>query len=428
MHGVTLEECFCGRKPSKEHLKVFGGLAYAHVPTKLRSKPNPKAKTCIFVGYSEEQKGYRCYKPLTRKVVVSRDVIFDELGSWCNPKPNAEVNVENENEEENEFGSGRISSENVKAVGQQSPTSMTCNGPSEGSSSKTKLNEWSGKNVEKEKYDKKGKQKMPEYEMLDEESKNVEDAYSDVSMDEELGILALKTPGVKKAMKEAIQKLRRSTREKKSVERFGYDTYMAMHYAYMSKVVKLPDPTSFEEAKDEKKWVIAMQEEMDALAENKTWDLVKLPREKNVVGCKWVYKTKHDSDGNVSRHKARLVAKGYAQMQGVDYDETYAPVAKMATIRTLLAIGAAKGWFLHHMDVKNAFLHGNLEEEVYMCQPPGFENKKHPEFVCKLKKALYGLKQAPRAWHQTIAEFLINIGFKVSKADTSLYGRGLMVT
>jgi hypothetical protein len=118
-----------------------------------------------------------------------------------------------------------------------------------------------------------------------------------------------------------------------------------------------------------------------------------------------------------------LVAKGYAQMQGVDYDETYAPVAKMATIRTLLAIGAAKGWFLHHMDVKNAFLHGNLEEEVYMCQPPGFENKKHPEFVCKLKKALYGLKQAPRAWYQKIAKLFTNIGFKVSKADTSLYAK-----
>ena len=234
---------------------MFGCLAYVHIPVELRSKLDPKAEKCIFVGYLEEQKGYRCYKPLTRKVVVSRDVIFDELGSWCNPKPNAEVNVENENEEENELGSGRISSENVKAVGQQSPKSMTCNGPSEGSSSKTKLNEWSGKNVEKEKYDKKGKQKMPEYEMLDEESKNVEDADSDVSMDEELGVLALKTPGVKKAMKEAIQKLRRSTREKKSVERFGYDTYMAMHYADMSKMVKLPYPTSFEEAKDEKKWM-----------------------------------------------------------------------------------------------------------------------------------------------------------------------------
>ena len=122
------------------------------------------------------------------------------------------------------------------------------------------------------------------------------------------------------------------------------------------------------------------QEEIDALGENRTWDLVKLPKGKNVVGCKWVYKTKHDSNENVSRHKARLVAKGYAQMQGIDYDETFAPVAKMATLRTLLAV-TAKDWSLHHMDVKNVFLHGNLEEEVYTCLPPGFEDRKHPEYV-----------------------------------------------
>ena len=107
---------------------------------------------------------------------------------------------------------------------------------------------------------------------------------------------------MEKAMKDVNQKLRRSDREKKTVERFDYDTYMAMHYAYMSKVVQIPDPNNFEEAKAEKKWVDAMQEEIDALAENRTWDLVKLPKGNNVVGCKWVYKAKHDSNGNVSRH------------------------------------------------------------------------------------------------------------------------------
>ena len=156
-------------------------------------------------------------------------------------------------------------------------------------------------------------------------------------------------------MKDSNKKLRRSDRQKNIVQIYGYDTYMAMHYAYMSKVVQIPDPNSFEEEKGEKKWVNEMQEEIDALVENKTWDLVKLPKEKNVVGCKWVYKTKHDSNGNVSRHKARLVAKGYAQMQGIDYDETFASVAKMATLRTLLAISATKDWFLHHMDVKMFF-------------------------------------------------------------------------
>ena len=157
------------------------------------------------------------------------------------------------------------------------------------------------------------------------------------------------------------------------------------------------------------------------MAENRTWDLVKLPKGKNVVGCKWIYKINDDSNGNVSRHKSRHVAKGYAQMQGIDYDETFAPVAKMATLRTVLVVSAAKRWVLHHMDVKNAFLHGSLEEEVYMCQPPGFEDKKHPEYVCKLKKALYGLKQAPRAWHKELSESLKKFAFKMSKDDPSLY-------
>ena len=146
----------------------------------------------------------------------------------------------------------------------------------------------------------------------------------------------------------------------------------------------------------------------------------KVTKKKNVVGCKWVYKTKHDSNGNVSRHKERLVAKGYAQMQGIDYDETFASVAKTTTLRTLLAVSAARRWVLHHMDVKNVFLHGNLEEEVYMCQPLGFEDKKHPEYVCKLKKALYELKQESRAWPKKLPESVKKFAFKMSKVDPSL--------
>ena len=199
--------------------------------------------------------------------------------------------------------------------------------------------------------------------MFDKGSRHMEDLDSDASLDEELESQFFKILGIERAMKDANQKLRRSNRERKYVEIYGYNTYMAMHYAYMSKAVQIPDPNSFEEEKGEKKWVNEMQEEIDALVENKTWDLVKLPKEKNVVGWKWVYKTKHDSNGNVNRHKVRLVAKGYAQMQGIDSDETFALVAKMATLRTLLAVTAAKRWFLHHMVVKNVFLHGNLEYE-----------------------------------------------------------------
>ena len=138
-----------------------------------------------------------------------------------------------------------------------------------------------------------------------------------------------------------------------------------------------------------------MDEEMAALYGNETWDLVPLTKDKNTIGCKWVYKVKQNSDGSISRYKARLVAKGYAQTHGIDYEETFGPVAKMAKVRSVIAMAAAKGWFLHQMDVKNAFLHGDLQEEVYMDQPPGYEHVGHPEYVCKLRKSLYGLKQVP---------------------------------
>ena len=166
-----------------------------------------------------------------------------------------------------------------------------------------------------------------------------------------------------------------------------------------------------------------MDEEMDALEANATWELVPLPKEKNAIGCKWVYKVKHNANGSVNRYKARLVVKGYAQTYGIDYEETFSPVARMATVRAVIAMAASKGWSLHQMDVKNAFLHGDLQEEVYMEQPPGYVHAVHPEFVCRLKKALYGLKQAPRAWSDKIGQYLVTIGFQISKADFSLYVR-----
>ena len=154
---------------------------------------------------------------------------------------------------------------------------------------------------------------------------------------------------------------------------------------------------------------------------NDTWELVPLPEGKKSIGCKWVYKVKHNANGSISRYKARLVAKGYAQINGIDYEDTFSPIAKMATVRAIIAVAASKGWVLHQMDVKNAFLHGDLQEEVYMDQPLGYEDSGHPEHVCRLKKALYGLKKAPRAWHERIAQYLVTIGFHMADADHSLY-------
>jgi histone deacetylase 1/2 len=159
-----------------------------------------------------------------------------------------------------------------------------------------------------------------------------------------------------------------------------------------------------------------MQDEYDALIRNHTWRLVPYKKGSNLIDCKWVFKIKRRSDG-----KGRLVAKGYKQRYGLDYEDTFCPVVKIATIRLVLSIAVSRGWPMRQLDVQNAFLHGVLEEEVYMRQPPGFESSSHPGFVCKLDKAIYGLKQAPRAWYSRLSSKLIDLGFKASKSDMSLF-------
>lgn len=164
-----------------------------------------------------------------------------------------------------------------------------------------------------------------------------------------------------------------------------------------------------------------MDLEYSTLLNNRTWHLVPPSKEKNVIDCKWVYKIKRKSDGTLDRYKSRLVAKRFKQRYDIDYEDTFSPVVKPATIRTILSIVVSRGWSLRQLDVQNAFLHGLLEEEVYMRQPRGYEDKSKPNHICKLDKALYGLKQAPRAWHARLSSKLCDLGFKASKADISLF-------
>jgi histone deacetylase 1/2 len=181
------------------------------------------------------------------------------------------------------------------------------------------------------------------------------------------------------------------------------------------------EPRNISEALDDNKWNHAMQEEYDALIKNKTWHLVPPSFGKNLIDCKWVYHIKKNVHGTIQRYKARLVAKGFKQRYCIDYEDTFSPVVKAATIRLVLALLVSRGWSLRQLDVKNAFLHGNLEEEVYMKQPPGFEHPHLPHHICKLDKALYDLKQAPRAWFSKLSSKLLSLGFIASKAGISLF-------
>ena len=168
-------------------------------------------------------------------------------------------------------------------------------------------------------------------------------------------------------------------------------------------------------------WVNAIHEELENFDRNQVWTLVELPPQCNPIGTKWVFKNKQNADGVVVRNKARLVAQGFCQKEGIDFEETFAPVARLESIRILLAFAASKGFKLFQMDVKSAFLNGFIEEEVYVRQPPDFENPKFPNRVFKLQKALYGLKQAPRAWYDRLKKFLVGKGFKMGSVDKTLF-------
>lgn len=181
----------------------------------------------------------------------------------------------------------------------------------------------------------------------------------------------------------------------------------------------ITEPSNIQDAVSQPLCAAAMDSEIQALHKNHTWDLVPLPLGKKAIGCKWVFRVKLKFDGRLDKCKARLVAKGYNQRIGMDYEETFSLVIKMGTVRILLSLAASNHWSLHQLDVNNAFLHGNLKDEVYMLMPDGIPNPHN--LVCLLRKSLYGLKQASGEWHAKLVEELIHLDFVQSKNDYSLF-------
>ncbi|GKA06332.1 retrovirus-related pol polyprotein from transposon TNT 1-94 [Tanacetum coccineum] len=184
------------------------------------------------------------------------------------------------------------------------------------------------------------------------------------------------------------------------------------------------EPKNINEVLKDESWVIAMQEELNQFVSNYVWELVPNPMDETIIGTKWVFRNKLNENGVVSRNKARLVAQGYNQQEGIDYDETYAPVARLESIRILLAYAYALDVKLFQMDVKSAFFNGFINEEVYVAQPPGFIDFAKPNHVYRLKKALYGTKQAPKAWYDRLKTFLIKhdytMGMSIEDEEVSL--------
>ncbi|KAK8669506.1 hypothetical protein V6N13_106934 [Hibiscus sabdariffa] len=216
------------------------------------------------------------------------------------------------------------------------------------------------------------------------------------------------------------QPLQRSTRERHEPERYGF--LVTTHGDVI--LVDHDEPKTYQEAvssPDSEKWLEAMRSEMDSMSENQVWTLVEPPEGIKPIGCKWVFKKKTDMDGNVQTYKGRLVAKGFRQIHGIDYDETFSPVAMIKSIRILLAVAAFHDYEIWQMDVKTAFLNGKLEEDVYMTQPEGFVAPENARKVCKLQRSIYGLKQASRSWNLRFNEAIQEFGFIRNEDEPCVY-------
>ncbi|CAL5401450.1 unnamed protein product [Camellia sinensis] len=395
LHNLTPFEMLFNKPPDYSFLRIFGCRCYPWLRPYTNHKLQPKSIPCVFIGYHPSVKGYRCLDPSTGHIYLSRHVVFDETcfpfascsSSSSSPVPSV-TQLHSFFWPSTSSSVSSFSSPSSVSLSSSAPPIVPLPVPSSAthpiSSTALPLSN--------------SHPPVP--------SSSYPIPISSISID-----LPLSAPVSTHNAPHISSNTHSMVTRSKSTSLFPT--------AHLAQVPT--EPSSYKEASQSSAWTQAMNEEFHALQLQHTWSLVDLPPNKNVIGCKWVYRLKKNSDGSIARYKARLVAKGYLQEEGIDYEETFSPVAKQPTIRILLCLALHFGWSIKQLDVSNAFLHGVLHEEVYMTQPSGFIDSSHPHKVCKLHKALYGLKQAPRAWFSTFSTFLLSQGFIASHCDSSLF-------
>ncbi|KAG8064903.1 hypothetical protein GUJ93_ZPchr0004g39485 [Zizania palustris] len=409
--GMTPFESWYGFKPPVHFFRVFGCVAHVKVAGDHLKKLDDRSVPMVFIGYEEGTKAYRFFNPKTKRVHISRDAVFDEGRSWSWDEGEGGTHMDGQEPFHVEYTTVTLRRgavpENV--LDRSSPEAPTVSSTPRASSSASNSSLPEGlqnddappTSVSPEP----GSGRVLEFATPPPGEPDLDDAHNNQTplrfrlLDNILG--PAENPGV-------------AEREVDDSE----DLLLAVG----------DEPANFEEACREECWRMAMKEEMSSIEQNSTWMLVNLPHGHRPIGLKWVFKVKRNEEGAIVKHKARLVAKGYVQREGVDFDEVFAPVARMESIRMLFAVAAQEGWLVHHMDVKSAFLNGELKEEVYVQQPPGFIAAGHEGKVLKLKKALYGLRQAPRAWNSKLDSSLRSLGFTRCASEHEMYTKGTAAT
>lgn len=389
-------------------LKVFGCDVYVHIPNQLRKKLDYKSRKAIFIGYSDVTKGFKVFYPEQRKIEVACNVIFDEkMKTVCidlNDSESVESIEQNKNVDD-QINSDFSGNQNIfnstanESILETSDAGVQVNA----GNLSDDLNESDAtiRNSSDVTYDPES-----EYESAVDNTLDQSEA-TQIEVQPQGTLCDVNLENVVNAR----------TRSGKNM--FCSVTEEDCEFALMA---VNNEPKNFQDAvnnEDNQKWQLAMDDEYGSLMQNNTWTLVEKPENASVIDNKWVYKIKYKSNGEIERYKARLVVRGFTQEYGVNYKETFSPVVKFPSIRTILAIAASKNMYLKQFDIKTAFLNSELRETIYMKQPIGYDDGSGK--VCKLNKSLYGLKQASRAWNNKFTTFIKQFDFKASKADPCVF-------
>ncbi|KAI3688864.1 hypothetical protein L2E82_46759 [Cichorium intybus] len=430
LNGKTPYELVYKRSPKLDFLRVFGCLCFA---TKLNvsDKFSERAEKCVLLGYGVDKKCYKVLSLDSSHVFFSRDVRFyesvfpfkmksdtlepnvifsEKINNFSNPWDpfsNDELELPDFVIKQSDFGTLGATHEtdgtsaNQPKDGINSGTITTdCNREWEVQVPQPVMAAPSVPNLAEEKFQ----------HVFEEISEHVNSQTSNSNRPKRVSRMPTKFNDfvVDSKYKYGIEK---------SV---NYSLLNDENKCFVSNLNKTVEPQSYFEAASDPNWIKAMNDEMEALYRNNTWEITDLPVNRKPIGCRWVYKIKYKSNGEIERYKARLVAKGYNQREGIDYEETFSPVAKMVTVRIVVNLAVNNNWTLFQLDINNAFLYGNLDEDVYMTLPQGYFTKEDKR-VCKLSKSLYGLKQAPRKWNERLCSALFEVGFEQSMNDYSLF-------